>query len=334
MKVLFVMEKYIFWDQKRFGLTNNMYNLIGCWESANLGPYETAFISTDEGDIWSEEVMDRVLLERDYDVAVISPYQGPHGCINCSYEVAERLGNKLLFCWWDCVAFPKDGEFVHPETRTPGWRWWEYANRGCQNLIMDHGKGEIYKNSYGVDVPQDDRVFYKNTTLSEDLDISFIGAFHTRGDRMHVVNIIRRAGFNVWVGGGRGHESQHDNYSVLDYASIHHRSKICLNLQYGHGKPQRKGRSFELASCGKFMMANYPEMFSGKDGNFFEDGVDYISFHDGDLVDKIRYFLSHEEERKKIADNIYKKYRDNYAPVHFWTRALGYCGHKVSQGLL
>lgn len=318
MKILFVIEKYIFYDQPQFGLTNTIHNLVGSWEASYLGDYEIAFISPN--DIWTAAGVDKVLTERDYDLAVISPYQGPSGCINCSYEVADKIGHKLVFCWWDWVAFPLRGTFVHPETQNPGWCWWEYADRGAHNLIMDSGVGELYKNSYSVAVPQDTRLFCREG-IPEDIDVSFIGAFHTRGDRIHVVNMIRNAGFNVWVGGGRGYVQHHDNMTVEDYARIHKRSKICLNLQVGHGKPQRKGRTFELGACGKFMMANNPRVLDG----YFEEGIDYVSFDDGDLIKKLKYYLSNASEREWIADNLYDKYTDNYSPVPWWKNVLEMC---------
>lgn len=304
MHVLFITEKYH--SGPNFGLTNNMYNLIGSYECANYGTYTHKFI--DPENIWSSSGVDEVLLNNEYNAAVISVYHHLP-----SPGVAQRVGNKTVMCWWDAIV------------SLPGIHQW--ANY-IHQLMFDHGKGQEYPNCFSVEVPQDSRIFCRDGT-QEDIDVSFVGSIDApRSDRGRVMAMVhevgQKYGWKVWAGGGRGPGLS--NLSIEEYAGIHKRSKICLNLSYGHGRPQRKGRSFEIAACGKFMLANCPEMYSGKEGTFFDDGIDYVSFDDSNLIDKIKYYLEHDEERQKIADSIYSKYVNNYAPNHFWSRVLNICG--------
>jgi spore maturation protein CgeB len=77
------------------------------------------------------------------------------------------------------------------------------------------------------------------------------------------------------------------------------------------------------------MMTNCPEMFSGKDGKWFEDGIDYVSFHDGNLIDQVRYHLDRQDIRDRVEESIYEKYYANYAPKPFWKKMLNTCWVEV-----
>lgn len=63
-------------------------------------------------------------------------------------------------------------------------------------------------------------------------------------------------------------------------------------------------RVLDVMACGGFLLSNYqPEI-----DEFFEDGVDLVMFEDEeDMLEKIDYYLSHEEERQKIAMNGFSK---------------------------
>lgn len=49
----------------------------------------------------------------------------------------------------------------------------------------------------------------------------------------------------------------------------------------------------------EFVLDSYP----------FVDGVDYVSFHQDDLRDKVNYFLENDIERNRIAENGYNSVR-------------------------
>lgn len=87
-------------------------------------------------------------------------------------------------------------------------------------------------------------------------------------------------------------------------------SKINLNLT---NRPIKTGlplRIFDLMGAGGFVISNYqaeiPELFVPG-----EDIVLYDSIPD--LLDKIGYYLEHEDERLQIARNGYKKVKDLYS---------------------
>lgn len=104
---------------------------------------------------------------------------------------------------------------------------------------------------------------------------------------------------------------QNENIREMGYADyrtevplIFRNSKINLNITsktIESGIPQRV---FDILSCGGFCLTNYqPEI-----AECFADGQDLVMYTDmGEMLDKVEYYLTHEEERKQIARNGYQK---------------------------
>lgn len=66
-------------------------------------------------------------------------------------------------------------------------------------------------------------------------------------------------------------------------------------------------RCMDIMGCGGFLLTNYQEDFL----HFFEPFEDYVYFESRqDLMDKIDYYLEHEDERLQIAENGYKKVKE------------------------
>lgn len=65
-----------------------------------------------------------------------------------------------------------------------------------------------------------------------------------------------------------------------------------------HYSDQIKGRNFEVPGCGGFMLTGMAENL----GQYYEIGKEVACFEDRhDLIEKVRYYLKHEDERAAIA---------------------------------
>lgn len=162
--------------------------------------------------------------------------------------------------------------------------------------------------------PFDPRVFY-DPELERDIDLSFNGGLNNYPDRIAGLAALRAAGINVVKTGG-----QHDNpLSIEDYARVFMRSKITLNFSRSGAKLTIKGRLFEATMCGTMLLESYnPET-----PKWFEPMQDYVPFADEkDLVEKARYYLEHEEERKAIALRGKQKVQHIVDGKIFWERVL------------
>ena len=109
------------------------------------------------------------------------------------------------------------------------------------------------------------------------------------------------------------------NCGTVDYQSempkVFHCSKINLNItlrNIQHGIPLRV---FDVLASGGFLLTNMQPDLSPH----FIDGEDLVVYYDkDDLLQKIGYYLSHDEERKAIAANGHKKVME----VHTHTKRI------------
>ncbi len=102
--------------------------------------------------------------------------------------------------------------------------------------------------------------------------------------------------------------SQVEHMGYVDYYTqmpqVFANSRINLNISLCTISLGIPLRIFDILGCGGFLITNYqPELLE-----HFEDGVDLVVYYDlVDLVQKVAYYLEHEEERKQIANNGYRK---------------------------
>ena len=80
------------------------------------------------------------------------------------------------------------------------------------------------------------------------------------------------------------------------------KSKICLNLHPEETRVMESSRFLDYFANHAFVMSD--RIY---DPAPFADGEDFVSFFLTDIEDKIDYYLSHEEERNRIADNAFEK---------------------------
>ena len=89
-------------------------------------------------------------------------------------------------------------------------------------------------------------------------------------------------------------------------------SKINLNFTIPNIKSGIPLRIWDVLGCGGFLLTNYQAEIP----NYFQEGEDLVCF-DGleDLCEKVGYYLEHEEERKRIAWNGYRKVREKHSYI-------------------
>lgn len=101
--------------------------------------------------------------------------------------------------------------------------------------------------------------------------------------------------------------------TLTEMPKIFHLSKINLNMTI---KPIQTGlplRIFDIMGCGGFCMTN----FQAEIPELFEIGVDLEAYSSlEELVDKCSYYLTHEDERKQIALNGYRKVKEYHGYVN------------------
>jgi spore maturation protein CgeB len=148
-------------------------------------------------------------------------------------------------------------------------------------------------------------------------DVVFVGAYEA--ERLRSLLFVAQAGIEVHIYGWvkpvnkQIHPLLHFHNHYLheeDYAGVFCCSKISLNFLRKMNRDLQTSRSIEIPACKGFMLAER----SNEHLQLFEEGKEAEFFSgDTELLEKIRYYLLHEDERQKIAEAGYKRcFSSNY----------------------
>ncbi|MBI3637709.1 MAG: glycosyltransferase, partial [Candidatus Rokubacteria bacterium] len=137
--------------------------------------------------------------------------------------------------------------------------------------------------------------FSRDPGLPRIHDVAFLGNLNPRVQRKRLPAIqkilrLRDEGVSVYVGGGLFFE---------EYNRVYAQSKIV----YHQGiTDQVNMRVFEAMGAGCLVIMRRPQDPDDPSTRFFRDGEDVVYCDDDDqALDQIRYYLAHEDERRRIA---------------------------------
>ncbi|HEV7232107.1 MAG TPA: glycosyltransferase [Bacteroidia bacterium] len=156
----------------------------------------------------------------------------------------------------------------------------------------------------------DERVLDKlGPVPAKDIDVSFIGNLLPgySSIRTNILeHLARNIRIQIWGGGfeileqdSPIHEKHKGRTGGLEMYNIYRRSKIALHIRNdGYSDFAGAKRYFEVTGAGTLLFAYYQANIV----EYFKPGEEIITFVSAeDCLEKIRYFLTHEEERKRIA---------------------------------
>jgi hypothetical protein len=186
----------------------------------------------------------------------------------------------------------------------------------CKSVEHLMYKEIVEANGYTyMHVPKDPRIF-NNPNKERDLDVVFSGSFgYGRDERREVLQYLIDNDVKLTAGGSEGK----DHFTTEEYADRYKRAKIAISFSVARGKNVVNARPFEVMNCGAMLLEqNSPEL-----AKLYTEGVDYDVWIDKvDLLNKIRYYLSNEEERQRIAQNGYETTQAKYTAKTFWEEVL------------
>ncbi|MHB8578570.1 MAG: glycosyltransferase [Ignavibacteriaceae bacterium] len=143
---------------------------------------------------------------------------------------------------------------------------------------------------------------YVPLDIKKDIEISFVGQRH--GDRKQVFDKIIESGLELKI---FGYNWEHfPRIPFHQMVRVFSRSKINLNLSNSSTmvEQQIKGRNFEIPGTKSFLLTGNAENLQ----EYFEDGKEIVIFNSPEeLIDKAKYYLAHETERKTIAEYAFKR---------------------------
>ena len=313
-------------DRLRFLLLRQRYNLFGDEQSGNA--YEEHVLSAplraaDVAEVTEyyydldhsvsllgdRKLVDLVMQNRP-DVIILSSYnhlRNRHPNFEVIKSIRARCRIPVVMLWHDSVGFDAVKDFP-------------YISSGIDlNILMDSG-GLAERSTNGANflrlAPTTDVKFFRPGDVPPDIPVSFVGSTEWyRSVREEYLGYLRQQGVEVYQAGGK------DNpISLEQYAGIMRRSKITLNFSFSvPGTHQLKARAIEATFCGSLLLENE----NSETPQFFTPMSDYVVFDSKeDLVDKVRYYLEHENERQHIAWNGYRKALNEYSHDKFWGQVI------------
>ena len=196
------------------------------------------------------------------------------------------------------------------------------------NVIIDFPKSEHhdkYRKEKGFKdlylwTPESLFYFYPDI---QDIDVSFVGSVRY-ADRSNYLQELKQYFPTLVVAGGQ----RESGLTFSAYANLIRRSKININFsknpQLG-SYYQLKGRVLEILACKSLLI----DEKNPATASFFTPNIDYVDFENIlELKQKIEYYLTHTEEREKIASSGHKKLLEKYTARHFWMKVMQTIEHE------
>jgi len=203
------------------------------------------------------------------------------------------------------------------------------------NIKKAAPKAKIYWHYGGFDpktyFPVDEKTISLADTERLSCDISFTGSsYGAKAEgayRSDILSYLKDFDLKIWGDDNWPYRFKYlpqlkEKYQgtrlpYKDLRKLYTLSKICLNLPAPQLFTTFQPRVFEIAAVKGFQIAdNRPllhKLFTEEELVTF-DTID-------ELVEKINYYLQHENEKKEIAEKLYKKVTENYTWKH-WARRI------------
>ena len=169
----------------------------------------------------------------------------------------------------------------------------------------------------------------KLLSLARDIDVVFVGALHL-GKMAFLAKVKKALGSrcrmhglasakkNLYFNVKHGFPGWVTPIAQKDYIPLYQRAKLGFNI-HNRGKfTVGSYRLFELPANGVMQLSDGDEYL----GTFFDEGNEIVGYVNADdLIDKIRFYLNNDDERKRIAANAHRRVMRDYRIEHLLHRA-------------
>lgn len=328
MKILYVALKYDYGKKER-GYSFEHHNLYDSLVNMENKKHEIIYFPLDEiMTEFGQEEMNSKLLKKVEEIK-------PNLCFFCLFtdeiypETIKKITDSGITTYnWFCDDHWRFDNYS--KYYAPNFSFISTTDSQAPDKYKKIGYKNCLKTQWACN-----HFLYKQTEIFDDLnftsEVSFVGQIHS--DRKRIITELLNKNIKVdcfgkgWPNGKISQEKMIDKFL---------KSKINLNLTkgsgyftlvsigrifigkkndkfflksplkwsenfkafLGHQRDQIKGRNFEIPGCGGFLITSDADNLK----EYYQDGKEIVVFKDtNDLINKIKYYLDHEEERKNIA---------------------------------
>ncbi|MBI4656286.1 MAG: glycosyltransferase [Elusimicrobia bacterium] len=188
----------------------------------------------------------------------------------------------------------------------------------CADLVVVYNYSLRYRfEHYGINAisfysSYDKNKYFKINSVKKDIEISFVGQITNYEDRREYIDYIVTNGMPIEI---FGQGSKNGQVALGQMVNIFNKTKVNINftgittknvlrkrLNIDCRLKQMKGRMTEIALCCGFVLSEY---VPGINEVFCIDKEIAVFHAKKDLLEKIKYYLEHEDERESIAERGY-----------------------------
>lgn len=308
-KVLFVTGKWLNSDINQPTASN--YDDIIYTFPKDVSDYDYDIISLDESVILYNQHADTAIVKYcskvDVDIVIIvrvGLYEG-NPSSNCLYAL-KKMGKKVCFFWLDSNPWDTQYQETYKQYIDLNVTWDCPSYNG--QLFNNIGSNQLRLWALTSDI-------LHHPIESPQVPVSFIGSLRYQ-KRAEYIPYVKEQIPELVINGGQ----RECNLTAFDYGRVISNSKININFpQHGMGYEQVKQRVIQVIASKSLLLENK----NASTRSLLTPGQDYVEFGTKeDLCEKIRYYLEHEEERAKIAENGYNTYMQKYTSAIFWKKVF------------
>lgn len=175
-------------------------------------------------------------------------------------------------------------------------------------------------------------------SAKRDIDVVFIGAMYV--NKMPLIATVKKAlgmrlrlhGLtsvkkNVYFNLKYGFPGWVTLLPFTQYVPLYQRAKIGINIHNRGDYTVGSYRLFDLPANGVMQISDGGDYLN----DFFKAGEEIESYKDADeLIDKVKYYLAHDEERQRIALNGFRRVRKDYKIAELLRKA----GDLIRNGMI
>jgi spore maturation protein CgeB len=223
--------------------------------------------------------------------------------------------------WYDCDVsmVGKLYKSQYPVIYTPLDDYWRGYMEGVLRSQENIRGGYILDDMFTDEVMEKLNEFYvkaevNHNKVSREQVVYAVGTEITGRERYTILALLqKRCNVNLYSGDTDERLDKVNFKGPVDYnvqmPKAFRHSKINLNISLSVIQSGIPMRVLDVLACGGFLLTNYqPEI-----AEYFENGRELVIYEDYvDLVQKVQYYLAHDDERKEIARNGQKAVRERF----------------------
>ncbi len=230
--------------------------------------------------------------------------------------IKKIINSKIAFIWWDTGT----NDFLQTINHLIDHKYFDlhiFTDRPAADIDVNN-ISKLNKETFYFDFNSPERSDRFKLIDKKKYDVVFFGSANSyRSYRFEFIKFLENNLKNYktfFLATDRKHQ-----VSVKEHDLILSQAKIGLNFSFSVDKHQLKGRAIYTMLSGALLLESKNNQIT----HCFINGEDFVFFDNkNDLLNKIKYYLNHENERIKIARSGRAKYIAKYSGEAQWGKLL------------